>query len=222
MNLVTVIVAVAVAAGAWFALFRGNRSDIWPRTWVIAAVLIAFSVGALAAIGRLAEVVGPVDATVTAVGLAIGTGWLVATHIGHAVLCRLFPSFIVQVKELYQLGVGDPWTRVLGPIIAMAVAEELLFRGVIGGVGGFAAGLCAYTAVQVFERNWALTLAALLGGVIWGGLFELTGGLVAPVLAHALWTATLTLVWPLRGCGPVAIDTPADVRGDARGDAHAR
>lgn len=210
MNSVIVLAAVLVSMGAWFALFRGDRRDIWPRTWVIAGVLVAFSLGALAVADRLGDVVGPVDLPTAAIGLAVGATWLVATHVGHAVLCRLFPSFIDQVKDLYALGIGDPWTRVLGPIVAMAVAEELLFRGVIGGLGGFAAGVVVYTAVQVFERKWALTLAALLGGLIWGGLFELTGGLVAPVIAHVLWTAALTLLWPLRGCGPEPLETPAD------------
>ena len=34
--------------------------------------------------------------------------------------------------------------------------------------------------------------------------------LVAPVIAHVLWTAALTLLWPLRGCGPEPLETPAD------------
>ena len=212
MNLAVVLVASVVAAAAWVALFRGERADIWPRTWVIAGVLIAFSVGALAALGRLAEIVGPLDLIVVGAGVAVGVAWLVATHIGHAILCRIFPSFIDQVRDLYRLGVDEPWTRVLGPIAAMAIAEELLFRGVIGGVGGFAAGLALYTVVQVLERKWALVLAAVLGGASWGGVFELTGGLVAPAIAHVLWTAVLTLVWPLRGCGPVPVETPADSR----------
>ena len=163
-DLVIVAVGMVVAAGGWFVLFRGDRSDIWPRTWAVAATLIAYSTGALAATGHLRTALGPVDATVVAIGVGVGTMWLVATHLGHAVLCRLFPSFIDQVRDLYRLGVDDPWTRVLGPIVAMAVAEELLFRAVIGGVGGFALGVAFYTAVQLFERKWALVLAALLGG----------------------------------------------------------
>jgi len=83
----------------------------------------------------------------------------------------------------------------------MAVAEELLFRGVVQGEAGFVVGVVVYTAVQAVERKWALVLAAFLGGTLWGALFALTGGLVAPVLAHALWTVALTLVWPLGGGG---------------------
>lgn len=205
-----VLFASVVALGAWIVLFRRDDDDIWPRTWAVAAALLAFSVLALVVEGELADTIGPVGVTELAVGAGVGTAWLIATHIGHAVLCRLFPSFVQQVQELYRLGVADPWWRVLGPITAMAVAEELLFRGVIQGRAGLVAGVAVYTAVQFVERKWALALAALLGGLVWGALFELTGGLVAPIVAHALWTVSLTLVLPLRGCGRREIRTPAD------------
>ena len=211
--------AVAVATVAWLVLFADRRDDIWPRTWAIALSLIAYSVGALAVVGRLDEVLGPVGPAEVAAGALVGGAWLVATHIGHAVLCRLFPSFVDQVRDLYRLGVDDPPRRVLGPILAMAVAEELLFRGVVQTMAGFAAGVALYTLVQLVERKWALVLAALLGGTIWGGLYVWTGGLVAPIVAHALWTATLTLVWPLRGCRDEPIETPADDVGSDRSGA---
>lgn len=212
MNAAVLAAAIALAVAAWIALFRGDRRDIWPRTWGIAGVLIVFSVASLAVLGRLGAVLGPVDGATVGLGVLVGVTWLVTTHIGHAVLCRLFPSFIDQVRDLYGLGVGDPPARVLGPIVAMALAEELLFRGVVQGSAGFAAGVLVYTVVQVAERKWALVLAAFLGGVVWGGLFAVTGGLVAPFLAHALWTTSLTVVWPLRGCGNDRIVTPADDR----------
>ena len=210
MTAVVVALAVVVAALAWIALFRRDRDDIWPRTWVIAAALGTFSLAGLAAVGELEDVVGPVDGRTVGLGFVAAATWLVATHIGHAVLCRVFPSFIEQVQDLYRLGVDDPPRRVLGPILAMALAEELLFRGVIQGLAGFAAGTAVYTAVQLFERKWALVLAGFIAALVCGGLFELTNGLVAPVLAHATWTTVLTLVWPLRGCGRRSIETPVD------------
>ena len=201
MELAVVAGAVVVAVVAWLLLFGGRRDDIWPRTWAVAGALIVVSVAALAALGRLADVVGPVGPAEVVAGLAVGAAWLVATHVGHAVLCRLFPSFVAQVRDLYGLGAGEPARRVLGPILAMAAAEELLFRGVVHTLAGFAAGVAVYGAVQIIERKWVLVLAAVLGGVVWGGLYEWTGGIVAPFVAHALWTASLTLVWPLRGPG---------------------
>lgn len=210
MTTLAVLGAVVVGFAGWVLLFGRRRDDIWPRTWAIAGVLIVYSLGVLAALGELGETLGPVGPVEVAVGAGVGAAWLVATHIGHAVLCRLFPSFIDQVKDLYGLGVNDPASRVVGPILAMAIAEELLFRGVVQGLAGMVVGVVVYTAVQVVERKWALVLAALLGGIVWGGLFELTGGIVAPIVAHALWTLSLTVVWPLRGCRDAPIEGPFD------------
>ena len=209
MDAVVVIGAVALAFGAWVVLFGRGRDDIWPRTWAIAGVLIVYSVGSLALLGELGDAVGDVGPADAAAGAAVGVGWLVATHVGHAVLCRLIPSFVEQVRDLYGLGVGQPAWRVIGPILAMAAAEELLFRGVVQSQWGFAAGVVVYTAVQLVERKWALTLAGFLGGVVWGGLYLWTDSLLAAVVAHAVWTVSLTLVWPLRDCrqaspGPVS------------------
>lgn len=208
MELVLAVGAVALSFAAWSFMFLLPRDDIWPRTWIAAAVLAGYSVTALAALDRLDTTTGPIDLAELGIGLAVGSAWLVATHIGHAILCRLFPAFVEQVRDLYRLGDGDRVGRMVGPIVAMGVAEELLFRGVIQGSAGLVGGVVAYTAVQVVERKWALGLAALLGGLVWGGLFWWRGGLVAPIVAHVLWTTMLTFVWPLRGCGRREILTP--------------
>ena len=72
--------------------------------------------------------------------------------------------------------------------------------------------MVAYTAVQVFERKWALALAALLGGAVWGALFAWRLGLVAPVAAHVLWTGVLTFLWPLGEEEPVTATRPDTAR----------
>ncbi|MFP5321259.1 MAG: type II CAAX prenyl endopeptidase Rce1 family protein [Acidimicrobiia bacterium] len=204
---VVVLVALVVAAAAWAFMFVPSRRGIWPRTWVAAGLLSATSLACLAAVGRLGEILGPVDVTELAIGLAVGAAWLVATHVGYRVITWLVPSFGAQVRDLYRLRDGDASpSQMAGPIIAMGFAEELLFRGVLQGVGGFAVGLAAYTAVQAFERKWALALAALLGGAVWGALFAWRFGLVAPIAAHVLWTGVLTFLWPLGDEEPV---TPA-------------
>lgn len=210
METALVIGAVVVSFGAWGFMFLLPRDDIWPRTWAAAAVLTGYAIAALAALDRLDRTVGPVDLTELGIGVGVGSVWLVATHVGHAILCRLFPAFIEQIRDLYRLGDGDRIGRMVGPIVAMGIAEEFLFRGVIQGRAGLAAGVLAYTAVQVVERKWALGLAALLGGLVWGTLFWWRAGLVAPIAAHVLWTGSLTFVWPLRGCGRRRIETPVD------------
>jgi uncharacterized protein len=198
-ELVVIVASIAVAFGAFAFMFALPRPGIWPRTWVAAGVIGATALAGVAALGRFPELVGPFTPTELGIGLAVGGGWLVATHVGYTVISRLFPAFGDQVRDLYRLGDEDTSRRMVGPIVAMGVAEELLFRSLLQGVGGLALALAVYTGVQVFERKWSLALAALLGGVVWGLLFAWRGGVVAPVVAHVLWTGMLTFVWPLGG-----------------------
>ena len=206
---VAIAVSIAVAFGAFAYTFALPRPGIWPRTWVAAGVVAGTAVVCLVALDRFGEVLGPFTVEEIGIGLLVGGGWLVATHVGYAVVSWLFPAFGDQVRDLYRLGDGDTSRRMIGPIIAMGVAEELLFRGVLQGLGGIALALAAYTAVQVFERKWALALAALLGGAVWGALFAWRGGLVAPIVAHVVWTGMLTFVWPLGGAPRAQESDPA-------------
>lgn len=212
MEAAVVAAVLAVAVVGWMVLFCG-RGDIWRRTWAVAATLIACSVGGLALVGELEAAFGPTGPGEVAAGAGVGVAWLVATHVGHAALCRLLPALVEQVDDLYQLGEDDPPRRVIGPILAMAAAEELVFRGVVQSQWGIVAAVVAYAAVQVVERNGALVLAAFLGGVVWGGLYWWTSSLVAAFVAHALWTASLTLLWPLRACADREVPGPVRPRG---------
>lgn len=195
---VAIAASLVVATAAWAFMFLPSREGIWPRTWVSASALTLTAVIALAAVDRLGDVVGPITAVELGIGLAVGAAWLVATHLGYAVIAAVLPGFGAQVQDLYGMRAEEPSTgRTVGPVVAMGVAEEAVFRGVLQGLGGFALGLAAYAAVQLFERKWALVLAAVLGGAVWGAVFAWRDGLVAPVVAHVVWTGTLTFLWPL-------------------------
>ncbi len=198
---VLLVVGLALALAAWAFLFRRPAAGLWTRTWITAGALAAYAVLATALTDELDGLVGPVSPAVVAAGLVVGGAWLVATHIGHAVLCRLIPGFLEQISDLYALREGDRVRTMVGPVVAMAGAEEVFFRGFVQGRIGLAGSIVVYTAVQLVAGKWALTLAALLGAAVWGGLAWWTEGLVAPVVAHVLWTGSLTFLWPLRGCG---------------------
>ncbi|QYG92642.1 CPBP family intramembrane metalloprotease [Iamia sp. SCSIO 61187] len=207
-----VATGLVLAVVAWVVLFRLPREGLWTRTWVVAPLLIAYSTLALALDDRLGSTLGPVTPVEVGAGLAVGGAWLVATHVGHLVLCRLVPGFLAQVNDLYAIrDRSRPWSMV-GAVVVMAVAEEMLFRGVVQGGTGLLVAVAAYTLVQAVEGKWALALAALLGGVVWGFLFWWRDGLVAPAVAHVLWTGALTFLWPLRGC---AAPDPAEERAAA-------
>jgi membrane protease YdiL (CAAX protease family) len=215
---VLIAAGLVLAVAAWAFLFRLPREGLWPRTWVAAPMLIAYSLAALAADDRLGETLEPITPLEVGIGLGVGAAWLVATQVGHRILCRLFPAFLAQVNDLYRIrDEGTPLWSMVGAVTLMGVAEELLFRGLVQGGIGLAAAVAAYTLVQAVEGKWALGLAALLGGLVWGVLFWWRDGLVAPVVAHVLWTGTLTFLWPLKGCG--SPDPTAECEAEARGPA---
>lgn len=200
-SIALIVAGTALALGLWAFLFRRPSAGIWPRTWIAASVLTGWSVAALALTHRLDDLLGPWSWMVPAAGLGVGVAWLVVTHIGHGVLCRMVPGFLEQVSDLYSLREGDRFATIVGPLTALGIAEELFFRGLVQDRLGLIGGVAIYTGVQLVVGKWALTLAALLGGAVWGLLFWWQGGIVAPVIAHVLWTGTLTLLWPLPGCG---------------------
>ncbi len=200
---------LVLAVAAWAFLFRLPRKGLWPRTWLVAPLLIGYSLVALAIDDRLASTIEPITPLEVAIGLAAGAAWLVATQVGHRVLVHLFPAFREQVKDLYRIRDEDvPLWSMAGAVTLMGVAEEMLFRGLVQGGLGLLAAVAAYTLVQAVEGKWALGLAALLGGLVWGLLFAWRDGMVAPVVAHVLWTGVLTFLWPLRPAAPVPAVAP--------------
>lgn len=196
---------LAVTAAGWAYVFVPGRSGIWRRSWTTASVLTVVSVTALAIEDRLADAVGGIGVEAIASGLIVGAGWIVATQIGHAVLCRVVPGFLDQVRGLYAIAAGDRRRDILLALVSMAVAEEFVFRLVTQRELGIVVAVVAYAMVQVVERNGALVLAGAACGIVWGLLYEWQGNLVAPLIAHVAWTGTLTFLWPLGGCGEDAV-----------------
>ena len=199
-----VTAGVVIAVGLWVFMFRLVRCDIWPRTWVAAAALATYSVVTTALRDDARTLVGRVSLAEVLIGAAIGVLWVATTHLGAALLGRVVPSFGRQTSDLYRLANRSTAARVAGPLVAMAIAEELFFRGLIQARAGLVAAVVIYAGVQLVEGKWALVAAAALGGLVWGGLFCWREGLIAPSIAHALWTVTLTLVWPIRSAAHVA------------------
>lgn len=202
---VAAVAVLALTVAGWAFVFVPARRNIWQRSWLTAGVLTSVSVGVLLGAGELGDAVGVVRFEALLAGSIVGAAWVVATHVGHAVLCRVLPSFIDRVRDLYSIAAGDRRRDVLVALVGMAVAEEFVFRLLVQREFGLVAGVVAYTAVQAIERNWALMLAGAACGTVWGLLYQWQGGLVAPLLAHVLWTGTLTFLWPLRGCGPESV-----------------
>ena len=104
---------------------------------------------------------------------------------------------------------ADSLSRLLGPLplptvaalaLASGLAEEAFFRGALQPRVGLVAASLLFGLAHFVPRSglgsWAP--AAVLAGFVLGGLYEATGNLLAPVLAHVLVNA-LNLRWLAAG-----------------------
>ena len=99
---------------------------------------------------------------------------------------------------------APPWMPALlwfGAVIATPLAEEMFFRGLLQTTFGHYLknrGLAIVLTGVLFGfahmSQWHVVPAIALFGMILGLLYERTGSLVAPVLAHAIFNAK-TMLW---------------------------
>ena len=135
-----------------------------------------------------------------AVVLFAGTRAFVALTAGWPLMAR-------AVARTYgyrgRLGV---WVT-LAASCAIGAGEELFWRGIVPtAVEASAAAVIAwagYVAVNILGRNAALIAGALVAGGVWAWLAVASGGVLAPVVCHAVWTALMVL-FPPRSVLPAA------------------
>ena len=81
--------------------------------------------------------------------------------------------------------------------IFSGVGEEAFFRGAVQQEFGLVAASLLFGIVHVGpdRRYLVWTAWAVLAGFLFGALYEVTGGLLAPVLAHTAHNAATLLLW---------------------------
>ncbi|MBI4879065.1 MAG: CPBP family intramembrane metalloprotease [Planctomycetes bacterium] len=123
-------------------------------------------------------------AVAAAAGLAVA---LAVTLVSDAILDRFAWTDLLR-REVVELLSPLTRRRVVAVALLSGVAEEVFFRGAllpcIGLVPSAVLFGLLHTAGERRLLGWALFATA--AGLLLGGLFLLTGGLLAPALAHAL------------------------------------
>lgn len=129
---------------------------------------------------------GPLDSATlgaaAAAGFSLGLGMVAITW----VLVRLLPSLRALESE-FRTTLGPLSARqVLSLALLSGVTEEFFFRGVLQPWLGYWAassvfGLVHFVPHKVY-RPW--TLFALAAGFMFGALYEWSGSLLAPIVAH--------------------------------------
>lgn len=77
------------------------------------------------------------------------------------------------------------------------VGEEVFFRGAVQQEFGLVVASLLFGVVHVGpdRRYLVWTAWAVLAGFLFGALYAVTGGLLAPILAHAAHNAATLLIW---------------------------
>jgi membrane protease YdiL (CAAX protease family) len=184
-----------------------------PRRFALIALAGEGALGVLAvAIARLRHLDLSLGHPV--IGIFAGVAVAIAIAVVNWTLLRAGPDLppVRSIRGLYR-ELFVPLFRDLSTLdivvisVAAGVGEELLFRGVLQPEWGLLAASVVFGAVHVGGRDmlvfgvWAAATGALLG---W--LAIATGGLLAPIVAHALYDA-LALAY-IRS-HPLAADAPS-------------
>lgn len=111
---------------------------------------------------------------------------------------RLVPLLRRLADELAPLLVdGADRANLLLVSVFSGVAEEVFFRGAVQPEFGLVVASLAFGVLHVGpdRRYLVWTVWAVLAGFLFGLLFEWTGGLLAPIVAHVLHNAATFLLW---------------------------
>ena len=111
---------------------------------------------------------------------------------------RFLPTLREIAEELAPRLVdgADRGSLVLVSIFS-GVGEETFFRGAVQQEFGLVIASLVFGLVHVGpdRRYLVWTTWAVLAGFLFGALYEVTGGLLAPVLAHSAHNAATLLLW---------------------------
>lgn len=140
-------------------------------------------------------------------GLALAAFLWGVFWVGDKVSSYMFGFARQQVNSIYGIKTGLPlWGIALLLLFVIGPAEELFWRGFVqrkmsakwGENWGFIIATAIYTLIHIWSFNFMLIMAALVCGVIWGGLYRLQPKwLPALVISHAVWDACVFVVFPI-------------------------
>lgn len=187
---------------AWSLVARGR--NVWTTMTPV-----------LATMGVVALIVGPIAwspdvaaGVSVAVGLALGALLYVATRVAMVVMAR-WSTFRRHALEMYRKQGGLSLGMALLLSIALSVpGEELFWRGLFQGRlassldagAGPAAVLAwvAFVAANLPSANLAIAAGAVVGGAVWVALAWWTGGVLASLACHVVWTGLMVALPVLR------------------------
>jgi membrane protease YdiL (CAAX protease family) len=196
-----VVGTAAEIVGWWFVSTRGR--DVWRLM-----PFVLGGMGVAAVIARPPVLASDVsDATALAVGLASGLALYAATRAFVWAASHWAPFRRAVVAEYEEAATVSVGTSLVLSLVVMVPAEELFWRGLFQGhlteANGAAAAAVATVLVYVVanapSRSLPIVAGAIVGGALWGGLAWWSGGVLACLGSHILWTGAMLAFPPGTG-----------------------
>jgi hypothetical protein len=195
----------ALAETVGWRVVAARRAMVWR---LMPAILLAMGVAAVLARRPLvATRVG--DGAALVVGTASGLALYIATRLFVAVAGRWEP-FRRDVVDRYRDAAEVPLRESLAlSLLIMVPAEELFWRGLVQArldqslvaVTAGAWTWLAYVGANLASGSLPIVAGAVVGGALWTGLAVWSGGVLASLLSHMLWTGLMLALPPGAGRG---------------------
>jgi membrane protease YdiL (CAAX protease family) len=187
----------------WFLLFqRFGAGDVYavvgPYACAVSGVLIALRHAAIR------QWLRP-DWRSIAIGVAAGVGMTLLTYPIFRLAAALWPGLTANVIGLYAGARSTTLPKALAWMLAVILAEELLFRGVLPDVlsnwmaqrAAYALTLLIYALAQYGTGSLVVLLMAVVCGTVWSIQRVLTGSLASCLVSHLIWSPTVLLFCPV-------------------------
>ena len=199
------VLSLLVAALLWFIMFSPLTSphiNFWVCMTASACILTCFAVAFSRSKLQLSAF--NLRLSTLLLGIAIAALLWGVFYVGDKVSQLLFSFSRAQVNLIYNMKGGvSPTLLALLLLFVIGPAEEIFWRGYVqrtltkyrSPFVAFLLTTACYTAVHLPSGNFMLIMAALVCGIVWGGLYWLMPHqLKAIIISHALWDAA-AFVW---------------------------
>lgn len=126
---------------------------------------------------------------------------------GDKVSSWLFDFARPQVNLIYGMKEGEsPWLLSVLMLFLIGPAEEIFWRGYVQRTfsrrwnpnAGLVVATALYALVHAGSCNFMLLMAALVAGVVWGGLYRFfPERMAAIIVSHAVWDVAVFIWFPI-------------------------
>ena len=196
-----IVLGLAAEMAGWWLVSAHGR-DVWRLMPVLLGAM-----GVVALVVQRSELVWG-----TAAEAASGAGVGLVLYLGTRAfvwLANHWEPFRRQVAAEYGQAATITLVRSLVlSLVVMVPAEELFWRALVqarldvawGAAAGAVTAWLLYVVANLPSRSLPIVAGAIVGGGVWIGLWWATGGVLAPLGSHILWTGLMLALPP--GAGP--------------------